>query len=118
MRLAILFLVACILATACDTSLHPMLGGFPQDTCASQSIVVTPSSDSLHVGQSLQAVAQVQSCTATSQSVLWSSSNSAVASVDQNTGLIQARGVGHASIVATSVADPSIRGAMVLTVVP
>jgi hypothetical protein len=48
----------------------------------------------------------------------WSSANAAIASVDSLSGLVTARDTGTITIVATLLADPNLKGAMILRVTP
>jgi uncharacterized protein YjdB len=119
MRVAVLFIIASLLAAACDTSLHPTIAGFGQDSCAVQAVLITPDTATLHVGATLQPTAQVQSCAASAtEGVRWSSTDATVLTVDSISGFIQARGVGRANAVASAVADRTVKGALVIAVTP
>ena len=58
---------------------------------------------SINVGNTLQLGATVSPSNATNQNVTWSSSNPAIATVDETTGLVTGVAVGSATITATSV---------------
>lgn len=125
MRAAVLFILACVFVTACDTALTPTVAGLGpgsgsgSDSCAVQSVVVTPSLDSLHVGQSFQPSASVQSCaTSANEGVRWISSDSTIASIDASSGFIQARAAGRATMTASAVADSTKKGSMTVVVSP
>ena len=80
------------------------------------SVTVSPPSASLNIGDKFQFGASVDAGPGvTDRTVTWSSSNSAVASVDQ-TGLVTAVAAGNASIVATSKANTQVSGAASVTV--
>ena len=70
---------------------------------------------SLIEGETAQLSAEISPENATNKSILWSSSDSTVASVDEN-GLVTAVSVGTATITATSSADNSIKDSCVITV--
>jgi uncharacterized protein YjdB len=125
MRAAVLFILASILVTACDTALTPEVAGLGpgsgngSDSCAVQSVTVTPSLDSMHVGQSFQPSASVQSCASSAnEGVRWISSDSTIASINATSGSIQARAAGHATMTASAVADSSKKGSMSIVVSP
>jgi uncharacterized protein YjdB len=79
------------------------------------AVTVTPSSLSLNVGQTAPLVAIVSN--STNQSVTWTSSTPAVATVSA-TGVVTAVAPGTAVITATSVADPTARSAAAVVVNP
>jgi uncharacterized protein YjdB len=124
MKLAALFILAISIA-ACDTSLTPHLAGLGpgnglgSDTCRVQSVIVTPDSTTLRVGQTLRPTATVLSCASSAnEGVRWASSDTNVAIVDAVLGFIQARRVGSAIITATAVADGSVRARLTVNVTP
>lgn len=82
-----------------------------------QSVVVTPQSLSLQVGQTATAVATVNRDAGASGAVTWTSSAAGVATVNNTTGLITAVSTGTAVITATSTADASKSAALAVTVV-
>lgn len=122
MRAAVLLSLAAILVTACDTALTTNLAGIGpgtggSDSCAVTSVIVTPSLDTMQVGQNFQPSAQVQSCTASAnEGVLWLSSDSTIASVDATSGFILALRTGRVSITASAVADSTKKGSMAIVV--
>jgi len=79
------------------------------------AISVTPQSATLNAGQSIQLAVSVTADQNTAKTVTWSSSNSAVATVDQ-TGKVNAIAAGTASILATSTANTSMAAGSVITV--
>jgi uncharacterized protein YjdB len=84
------------------------VAGGLQATCAvtvlqqPTSVTLNKSGTTLYVGDSETLIATVKPDNANNKSVTWSSSNSAVASVDAN-GRITAKGAGKATITATTV---------------
>ena len=82
---------------------------------AVQSITVSPGEAEISIGSTKQLSATVSPYNATNQNVTWSSTNSAVASVD-NAGLVTARAAGTATIKATSATSSSIYGFAQITV--
>src|SRR3954469_952482 len=81
------------------------------------SVTVSPSSlPNLKVGDKVTLAASVDADAGVSdRTVTWSSSNTAVATVDAS-GLVTAVAGGNATIVAKSKADPNVSGAAVVTV--
>jgi hypothetical protein len=80
------------------------------------SVSVTPPSATLNVGDKITLVATVTGGKdLTNRTVTWTSSNSAVATVDAN-GLVTATGGGTTSIIATSAANTAVKGAAAITV--
>lgn len=80
------------------------------------SISVIPASLTLPVAESFN-VESVVLPTGASQAVRWSSSDTAVAIVNQLSGVVTGVSVGTATITATSVADPMITQTLVATIV-
>jgi uncharacterized protein YjdB len=121
----LLLAIACVAVTACDTALTTNLAaagpgsGSGSDTCAVQSVIVTPDTATLRVGQTLQPSASVQACTsAANEGVRWTSSDSTTVSVDPNLGFIQARRVGNVNITASAVADATVKATIRISVTP
>lgn len=79
------------------------------------SVTVSPPSAQLKIGDKFQFGASVDAGQGVARTVTWSSSNTAVATVDQ-TGLVTAVASGNASIVAKSTAAPDVSGAASVTV--
>jgi hypothetical protein len=77
---------------------------------------VSPASATLHIGDTLR-LSYSLSCTTTLTAHRWSSSRDTVATVD-SAGLVRGVSGGIVTIIATAVADPSVRGAAAITVVP
>ena len=84
---------------------------------AVRSVVVSPATVSLQVGQSVTAIATVDRDAGASGAVTWASSNAAVATVT-SAGVIAGVAQGTAVISATSTADATKAGALSVTVVP
>ena len=87
------------------------------DAADPTSVEVIPSTLSLTVGQSFDAEAVVLPVGA-SQSLRWTSSNPAMATVNQVTGQITAIAAGSVTITAASSVAPSVTDTVALTVVP
>ena len=67
-------------------------------------------------GETAQATATVLPAEAYNKTVVWSSSNPSVASVNSNTGLVTAESSGTADIIATCAADNNVTGRATVTV--
>jgi hypothetical protein len=81
------------------------------------SVTVTPATATIEVGQQVALTAQVQVTGNASTAVTWSSSDTAVATVDAN-GVVRGVAPGQAVIRATSVADSTKFGQATITVNP
>ena len=79
------------------------------------SVTVAPSNHILKVGEFIQAGATVDAAPGVARTVTWTSSATAIATVD-NTGKVTAVSNGSATITAASTADPSVTGTLALTV--
>ena len=80
------------------------------------SVTVSPNSVSLKVGDKVTLAASVDAdAGVTNRGVTWSSSSATVATVDAN-GTVTAVAGGTATIIAKSVADPTVQGAAVVQV--
>jgi hypothetical protein len=82
---------------------------------AVRSVTVSPSSQTLKTGETFGFVANVDADPGVATTVNWSSSNTAVATVNAS-GLVTAVSVGSTSIIAASTVTPSVTGAAALTV--
>lgn len=80
-----------------------------------QLVTVTPPSATIAIGESIILSGQVTADAASAKTVTWSSSNAAVATVDQ-AGKVTGVKAGTASITATSTADASKAASSVVTV--
>lgn len=80
------------------------------------SVTVSPNSLNLKVGDKVTLAASVDAdAGVTDRTVTWSSSNTAIATVDA-TGLVTAVSGGNATIIAKSKADPNVSGAAAVSV--
>jgi len=80
------------------------------------NVSVSPSNASINVGTTIQLAASVSADAATAKTVTWTTSNAAVASVDQ-TGKVTGVSAGTVTIIATSTADASKNSAAAITVI-
>jgi len=115
MRVFAVAVSALLLLTACrDRSGHASPTSFD---CVLVGPTATPPSATLHPGDTLRVRASYTPCPAGSPaSFRWRSSDTVIAVVDSVTGLVRARSVGQATIVAAVVAEPSLVAAMALQV--
>ena len=74
----------------------------PFDPVPVTGVTVSPSTDTVHIGDQTQLSATVAPANADNQAVNWSSSNTSVATVDSN-GLVAGVAAGNATITATTV---------------
>jgi len=82
------------------------------------AIVVSPPAVTLNIGDKVTLAASVDADAGVSdRTVTWSSSSTAVATVDAN-GVVTAVSAGNVSIIAASKADPSVKGAASISVNP
>jgi hypothetical protein len=85
--------------------------------CSVTGPTVSPPLATLHPGDTLRARASYSPCPAgPAPSFRWRSSDTLIAVVDSVMGLVRARSPGQASIIATAVSEPALRGAMALDV--
>jgi hypothetical protein len=100
--------------TACDDAAHPLVSVEPENTL--RSVMITPVSASMNVADRLTLVATLPSGSDhTNLGIAWTAANSTVATIDAN-GIVTAIGGGTTTIVATSVAHPTVQGAAAITV--
>ncbi|MGE5101442.1 MAG: Ig-like domain-containing protein, partial [Deltaproteobacteria bacterium] len=78
--------------------------------------MITPSSANLNVGDKLTLVASVMAGPGQTRDARWTTANASVATVNATTGEVNAVGVGTTTIIATSVADTTLKGAAAITV--
>ncbi len=102
--------------TACgDKVTVPAITTTPPGQVVHQ-VTVSPASASLNVGDKITLAASVNAdAGVTNRTVTWSSSNTAIATVDAN-GVVTAVAAGNATVIAKSAADPSVQGAAAITV--
>ena len=86
------------------------------DPYSVMSVTVTPNTLELYKGNTAALTAKVAPLTASPRTVTWNSSNTNVATVNEN-GIVTAVGAGTATIRATSTADSTKYGECVVTVV-
>ena len=79
-------------------------------------ISISLTDQTVSVGEKVTLVPTFNPTNATNKNVTWSSSNTAVATVNANTGEVEGKAVGTATITATSVADSSIKATCVINV--
>ncbi len=87
-----------------------------QETSSVESVSVAPANMKLFTGNSAQLSADVQPLTLSDLSVVWTSSDPTVATVDEN-GLVTAVNAGECDIIAASAMDQKVTGACHVTVV-
>lgn len=80
-----------------------------------QSVTVTPQNATIAVNETIQLAASVTADASTAKTVTWTSSNSAVATVD-GTGKVTGKAAGTVTILATSTADNTKQAAAAITV--
>lgn len=81
------------------------------------SVTLSRPTASLKVGENVSLSATVLPANASDKSIIWSSSDGSIATVDE-TGTVTAIAIGSATIKATSVSNPEISGECLITVVP
>ena len=104
-RLAAFVCAVSLLVGACDLI----------DPAPGAGVAVTPSAVEIGVGASVQLTAEVRGEEGLSQDVTWSSSDGAVATVD-DVGLVIGMAPGTAEVTATSVSDATLSGSAEVTV--
>ena len=104
--------------TACgDKVTIPPVTTAPVGTVV-HSVTVSPNSVTMKAGDKVTLAASVDAdAGVTDRTVTWSSSNTAVVTVDAN-GVVTAVAGGTASVLAASKADPNVKGAAAITVSP
>jgi len=95
-----------VLGAACRH--HDSAAPFVEYEPSSIRWAVTPASATMSLGDTLRARAGV--------AVRWTSTNPTIATVEEATGLVQARTVGTATIIAASIENPNEKSAMALRV--
>jgi uncharacterized protein YjdB len=103
---------------ACGPSDSPLGIVPPQQSCVLVGPRVSPGSATLHPGDTLRASAAPAACTSTNVHFRWISSDTTIASVTADAGLIRALKPGTVTVSAIVVEDPSQKGAIVILVNP
>jgi len=104
------------LSTACRDRVDSLPVEVPDSTGVASAVVIAPSSAAMNVGDTITLVATLPlALRTTNRGVTWTVANIAVATVDAR-GAVTAVGGGTTTVVATSVADPSVKGAASITV--
>jgi hypothetical protein len=116
-RSSLIGLLAIAGLTACGDKVE--IGG-PTTTAPStvvRSVTVSPPSATLNSGDKITLAASVNAdAGVTDRTVTWASTNTAIANVDANGVVTAGTTAGTTSIVASSKADPSVKGAATITV--
>jgi uncharacterized protein YjdB len=115
-----LSLAATVMAAGCgDKVTITAPGGATATANIVHQVTVSPSSATLSPGDKITLAVSVNADAGVAdRTVAWSSSNIAIAKVDQNGVITAGTTVGTATIIATSKADPTITGATLVTVIP
>lgn len=114
MKVAVLIGSTLVILAACRDGL-PAVQTDPD--CLLIGPTVSPASATLHPGDTLRVRASYSPCpAAAAPSFRWRSSDTLIAVVDSLTGLVKARSLGQASIIAMALSDRSLMGAMALQV--
>ena len=107
-----------VVVTACGAG-STDAGSYPD--CIAIGPTVSPPSATVRAGDTVRATASMHQCPGqpTVANVFrFSAGDTAIAMVDSTTGLVRAQAPGRTSITASLVANPVVKGAMALTVVP
>lgn len=108
--------VGTLAAYQADNNWYPYFGQIVE-MIAVASIELNQTSAELTDGQTLQLTARLMPEDATDKSVIWTSSDEAIAMVDQN-GLVTAMGAGTATITATTTDSSDLSASCIVTVQP
>lgn len=115
MRVVILIGPALLIQAACHDGVARVVQTEPD--CVLIGPTVSPASATLHPGDTLRVHASYSPCpTGPAPSFRWRSSDTVTAAVDSLTGLVRARTPGQATVVATLLSEPTLKGAMALQV--
>lgn len=108
MRTPLLFVAAlAVVSYACSSAASADLSSTgPLGVCVSFA-KVTPTAAALNLGEYLGFTATF-GCDSSARPVRWRSSAPAIATVDSLTGVVHAVAVGSATIIAATVADPTV----------
>jgi uncharacterized protein YjdB len=107
-----------VLMTACGGSEKASTDPTSEVSCAVGLSRISPSSATLHPGDTLRVLAIDTPCFGSPAIVAaqWTSSDTSVATIGPNNGLIRAFSRGQATIIATDPHDPNQKSAMALAV--
>ncbi len=100
---------------ACNESIYRVFVNCEVTTTV-ESVTVSPANLEMVKGTTAQVSASVEPLTLSDRSVTWSSSNEAIATVDEN-GVVTAVSEGSCTITATSVLDSTVSGSCELSVI-
>lgn len=119
---ASLLLVGLVVFWACSPPATD-IGAFGGSQCGDVTprVVINPHSATLHVGETVQLTATIPACLDVGpETFTWASGDTTIASVNPNSGLVQAVRPGTQTITARAHPDSAIvaDGAMVVTVTP
>jgi len=120
---ASLLLVGLVAFWACSPP-STDIGAFGGSQCPADvaaRVVINPHSATLHVGETVQLTATVPACLEVGpENFTWASGDTTIASVNPNSGLVQAVRPGTQTITARAHPDSTLvaDGAMVVTVTP
>jgi hypothetical protein len=109
--------LACLVIAACKDTLATGGQTNPNIVCDSPGPTLSPSSTVLRVGDTVRVRAVLPPPPCSSERVVWSTMNAAVARVDSVSGLVTAVGIGFTEIVASERPDSVVTSAVSLTVV-
>ena len=115
---SLFFVAALVVAGACGAAARDVVTPIDSVSCITIGPTVRPASATLHPGDTLRVSVSMPACAlgTTTETFRWSSSDSSVAFVDSLSGLIRARSLGTATIIAALAAERSVKGAMLLVV--
>jgi uncharacterized protein YjdB len=118
MRVRGVFVLAGLVVVACSKA--STTTNAPTIDCIVATVSVSPPSATLHLGDTLRAVAKDTPCPAgpSTATFRWRSSDTTIANVDSIAGLVRARSIGHATIIGTESGSQGVQVAMALEVVP
>lgn len=109
-----------VVVSSCQTAETTRADTATMIDCAVGAVRVSPANATLHLGDTLRVKAEVSVCPSrvANEQVHWASSDTSVAMVDSLAGLVRARGLGGASIIASLVSDRTQGAAMTVRVSP
>jgi Big-like domain-containing protein len=109
-------LLACVLgALACSTGKDAPVAVVGCDPLI-HSVDVSPTTAAILIGMTVTLAASVDACPGVPRSVVWSTSDPSIATVD-SIGAVTARATGRTRIIAAVSADTNVKGAATITVI-